>query len=484
MTDNLPRTIIAYMDPISLPPTRNDVVRETMERSVKVAQETNQGYAVVTYDLAIALKAYSIQALQAPTFDKLIILLGNFHFELAFFGAVGTFLADSGVEYLLNEAGVLAEGSVAGFMKGKFYNRCTRIHKILAAVMERELFSKFLHLKEDDEPLATEMMSSNNITIEECQRIVGNASFVNLLKQYESFFHDVIDGKHGSTAAYWAIYVYLINRVHRELKRAVRTNDVDGYINILPSIIEVCFSLNRPNYSRWGSLFLHKLQHMDPRARDILKAGAMSVRRTKKSYARSAVDITLEQTVNKYAASPMRGITAFRDSEDACRRWSVTLTQRSMALSELYQLVNLQSWEEPDKQLTKARIQRDNADMKSVTITLNNTCNPFASDAPAGLVNISSGKAANEGTKKFLLRTLERGRTLWLQFESECLVDGSRFLKPVSRTKILNFAAENRKQSKTSTRKVNAAEGVRDVFGRILAVVAKTSDTIDLDHVL
>ncbi len=35
--------------------------------------------------LLIALKAYSIQALQAPTFDKLIILLGNFHLELAFF---------------------------------------------------------------------------------------------------------------------------------------------------------------------------------------------------------------------------------------------------------------------------------------------------------------------------------------------------------------------------------------------------------------
>ena len=44
-----------------------------------------------------------------------------------------TFLADSGVEYLLNEAGVLAEGSVTGFMKEKFYNRCTRIHQILDA---------------------------------------------------------------------------------------------------------------------------------------------------------------------------------------------------------------------------------------------------------------------------------------------------------------------------------------------------------------
>ena len=480
--DKLPKTSIAYMDPISLPPTRNDVVQETMVRSVKVAQETRQGYAVVTYDLAIALKAYCIQALQAPAFDDLIILLGNFHLELAFFGAVGTYLADSGVEYLLNESGALAEGSVTGFMKGKFYNRCTRIHQILAAVLERELFSMFLKLMEE-ESLATEMMSSENITLEYCKGIVNNASFANLMKKYETFFHEVIDGKCGSTAAYWAIYVYLINRVHRELKRAVHTNDIDEYIRILPSIVEVCFALNRPNYSRWGSLFLYKLKQMDPRARDILKAGAMSIRRTKKSYARSAIDLTLEQTVNKYAASPMRGITAFRDSEDACRRWSITLTQRSMALSELYEMVNLQSGEQPEKQLTTSRIRRDNADMNSVTTTLTSTCNPF-DDAPADLVNISSGKAANEETTKFLLSTLKRGRTLRIQFETECSEDESRFLKPVARTKVMNFAAENRKRSKAGTRKVNAAEGVRDVFGRILAVVAETSDNIDLHHIL
>ena len=64
------------------------------------------------------------------------------------------------------------------------------------------------------------------------------------------------------------------------------------------------FALNRPNHARWGSLFLHKLQQMNPKAREILEAGAMSIRRTKKLYARSAIDLCLEQTVNKYAASP------------------------------------------------------------------------------------------------------------------------------------------------------------------------------------
>ena len=88
VTDCLPQTVITYMDPISQPLTGNDVVQETMVRSFKVADETKQSYAVVSYDLAAALKSYSIQALQAPAFDKRIILLGNVHLELAYFGAL------------------------------------------------------------------------------------------------------------------------------------------------------------------------------------------------------------------------------------------------------------------------------------------------------------------------------------------------------------------------------------------------------------
>ena len=132
----------------------------------------------------------------------------------------------------------------------------------------------------------------------------------------------------------------------------------------------------------------------------------------------------------------MRGIAAFRNSESACRRCCITLTQRSMALSEFSKIVDLQSGEEPAIQLTKCRIRRDNADMNSVNITLNQTCNPFSINAPVDLVNISSRKAANEETKKFLLGTLEWGRKLRLQFVGECSEDGSRFLKPVARTKV------------------------------------------------
>ena len=49
---------------------------------------------------------------------------------------------------------------------------------------------------------------------------------------------------------------------------------------------------------------------------------------------------------------------------------------------------------------------------------------------------------------------------------------------------MLNFAAENAKRSKTAVQRVNAAEGARDVFGRMLAVAADSTDALDLHHIL
>ena len=66
----------------------------------------------------------------------ILVLLRAFHLEMSFFGALGTFINESGGDHLLVEAGVLAGGSHMGFHKGSFYNRCTRIHEINASAFE------------------------------------------------------------------------------------------------------------------------------------------------------------------------------------------------------------------------------------------------------------------------------------------------------------------------------------------------------------
>jgi hypothetical protein len=154
-------------------------------------------------------------------------MLGNFHIELAFYGAIGTLINETGIEFILTEAEVLAEGSMIGFMKGKFYNRCTRIHELLATALELKLYDRFMmELPQDERQSLEDYM--NTIDTDEVESIVSEPMIIEHLHKFEEFFKSVIDGTKGPMAKFWGTYVFLINRVHRELQRCVKMNDVES----------------------------------------------------------------------------------------------------------------------------------------------------------------------------------------------------------------------------------------------------------------
>ena len=185
--------------------------------------------------------------------------------------------------------------------------------------------------------------------------------------------------------------------------------------------------------------------------------------------------------MNRDAASSVTGITHFANSESAFRRWCVSLTQRSMAVSEMKDLSGIQRGETPANQLCRQRIESDQNYVKKLLSKLEDTCNPFSEDAPSTLVNITTGKAATQATSKYLLGILKRGHSLRCKFYEECVADDARLLKTVKRVKVYNFATANITKSTTSKEKkeLAAAEGVRDAFGYLLS---KTG--IDLRHIL
>ena len=225
-----------------------------------------------------------------------------------------------------------------GFFRGTFYNRCTRGHELLATAMEALLFEKFVTtLSEEDKTLFDELASSVPNTINEQKSFYrSNPTFLKFGAMYDRFFNQVLTGSLKETAQYWCQYIYFINRLYREL---VRTNDAAGYIKILPAVTDVFFILHRPNYARWTTLFRTKLETASADTLALLKNGAFSIRRSNNNFSRCAVDITLEQTVNRTAASPAKGIINFTNNRDAILRWTVTANQRGM-LSKMVTLTS------------------------------------------------------------------------------------------------------------------------------------------------
>ena len=83
VNENGPKQCVFYMKHIQAPPTRIDVVRETMERSLDVARECGDSFGLMSYNLVIAKIAKQLQREESPSFDDLFIMFGACHTQLA-----------------------------------------------------------------------------------------------------------------------------------------------------------------------------------------------------------------------------------------------------------------------------------------------------------------------------------------------------------------------------------------------------------------
>ena len=194
--ENLQR--VGYMKHIQLPPTRADVIRETLVRSQTVAAECGQEDALVTYDLAIAKIAKQIQCESTPQFDNVFIMFGSFHIEQNIFSLLGKFIEGSGGPFILAEGNVVAMGSMNRFLKGKMYNRCRRSHMLLSTALHGlhlEAFIKSFNIKE--ELLQKIIKWAESQDEDELDREMKH-----VLAQYETYVSDTRDGEQGKTAQF------------------------------------------------------------------------------------------------------------------------------------------------------------------------------------------------------------------------------------------------------------------------------------------
>ena len=197
------------------------------------------------------------------------------------------------------------------------------------------------------------------------QRLERRDDFDLFMQNYEQYTDLTRSGDHGKTAAFWIMYIDLVE-LYLLFSRACHTNDLELFIFCLGKMCAVFFATSRPNYTRWMTRYHPDLLNIDethPGARAMLEAGALTVRRTTRSFSRSPVDLTLEQTVNADAAR-LTGIASFSQSVSARRRWMVTRSVRSELVGHLMNKSGLKPKPDVAQDLKPSRIQRDNADLR------------------------------------------------------------------------------------------------------------------------
>lgn len=483
---------IEYLAPINSSPTSYAVVNETLIIAKEIAEKCQQAEIIVTYDLAIAKMAMQIQEKEKPKYDNIFVNLGAFHTIAAFFKAVGKYIDCSGLVEILVQAEVLAAGSMNSFLDSKHFNRCKRLHPLTAAALQTLHFEQYLSTTNMSPETMDELLqmqirnASNQDACDAREKIELPDLLDRILNGYKEFCRQTLMGEKGKTAKFYYQYCELINLYHR-FSRSIRTSDVELYMDSIFNMSDLFFALNQPNYARWSLLYLSNLINLYSENSPLIsefRRGAFGIRRTKTNFARSPVDLTLEQTINADASNQLTDNLA-ADSISARQRWALSHSMRTKILSTIKENIGLTKKDDTSHSLQTSKIKKDKKNLDSIIKAIKDMMNPFDDTIDKDILfNISTGKAASEEVADFLLNIKTAGNEQKLNFILECASTSARFDKPIKRNKICNFASQCTTKvlmTKDKNKKV-LLKMERDIFGRLLGI--SLSKKINVEYCL
>lgn len=382
-----------------------------MRQSQIIAQECQQKEILVTYDLAVAKLAWQIKCEEKksePNFENVFIDLGDFHLQMAAYNAIGTFIDGCGLTEVAVDCELLASGSINGILSGKHFNRCKKVHTIMALGLQILHFEAFMEGFTEEWPdNYREILKSYH------KKQLKPADFENenlkkiehIMDEYIIFKKKTAAGDHGKTAQFYLMYIELIQDQFN-LSRSIRTGNFEFYKYVLPEFSNIFFMFNQINYARWLLYYydsLLQLEHSHPSIYAAFKNGLLGVKRTSKPFSRIPNDLTLEQTYNADAGRKLTGISHFTNNVGARERWARSNGIRSTCKTHLFENIGLKYATDVTNDLKPQRIKSDSKNLQSFIEQVKKNINPFNINEVDKnfLFNIKTGKAASETVASF-----------------------------------------------------------------------------------
>ena len=465
---------IGYMAPLMNPITDYSTVQQCLVLSKEVSLKLKQEYTLVTMDLAAAKIAFDIVWGSGDQFSKVIVNLGPFHIMCSYMGALGKMLTGSGFEEIVLEAGICASGSINQVMSGKHYNRAIRVHLLMLDSLQRLLLDAYTestgHLLVDE----TVSKLASCPSYESLLDASRSTTYLEFVEPFRIFKDRVRAEEFGKTAKFWLQYCDCV-WVLLEFQRSVKVNNFDLFLRCMKQMCSLLFSADHLHYARYLPLYyvqLSQLAECHPLAHTLLKDCGFSVSRSIVPACRNAVDLTIEQTINRSAKTP-GGIVGFSRNVAAYQRWCLTRHKRAEYVEATMEEVDmLTNTSEVHKSCLASHIKRSESDVGKLVVTFHQFLNPFKLQGinKEHLFCLSSGKSASDVVASDLVKYVEVGTEAAQNFIVTRLLEKTvKFQDTIKRRNLKTFQAMAKKCTiSTATKKTVQVKAERNLLGRLL----------------
>ena len=199
------------------------MIKHAITVVMKAVKHLNPGQtAVIAFDQPLFVLAKEIQWRHPDTMgeDKLVIMLGGLHIELAVLKAIGSWLSGSGWTEAVAKAGITSAGRAESLVTSAHITRTRYAHQVTASslyILQQRAYKKHLDSVED--------AYSFPDWCKDQSKKIPQFQFWNITLKFE--------------------LLILI------LVRSFRQSDLTLYLSALMAITPWMFALDRTNYARW-----------------------------------------------------------------------------------------------------------------------------------------------------------------------------------------------------------------------------------------
>lgn len=396
---------------------------------------------------------------------------------------IGKRFQDAGLRDLCVESSVIAEGSLAGVMEGRKYNRAVRLHKLVYEALMRLAWKGFLpwlevthrsdmiHL---DEALKVIKNFSDDVCHTSYKKVMETESCVRIIELFQVYLRFLRDGN-GSLSKFWMSYVDIVE-IMLGLLRASREGDWLLHLASIKNMIPWYFAYDKIHYGRFLPYYHAQMSRLSIDNPDVyahfMKGGFSVQLGPKNPFGRIPVDQTIEETVNKDTQTP-GGTKGFSLKPTAVSRYYLTAEYRSNYLRQLRDMTGLGGTQFNHADLQYSRIQKDEKDIKSLVDLMENSwINPLSPDQ-TDLVSLSTGTLAPSDITNDLLNARQFGEEAYHNFKTNRLEKDPptvKFHDKLTKLNLKTFNHMNKKKVSKAKSKEVVLKADRNLFGHMVIV--------------
>ena len=298
------------------------MIRHSIDVVKTAVNHVNPGQApVVTFDQPLFALAKQIQWKWPEKYgeDKVVVMFGGLHIEMAALKTLGDWLDGSGWAQALVRAEITTPGTAESFLRASHVTRTRKAHQITAAalyILKNRAYDHYCNREDSD--------TEHLLCFEDwcCQREEENPQF-----------------------QYWSIVLEL-ELLLNVYVRSLRQSSFTMYLDALTELACWFHAMDHTNYARWIPVHLKDMAELPERHPEVARQfrdGSFTVQKSKKIFSSIAIDQAHEQ--NNACIKGDGGAVGLTDNPSALRRWMIAGPEVVRAIEE-FQRENLHSGKE------------------------------------------------------------------------------------------------------------------------------------------